>query len=1308
MTIIKEKQAYEVDLVNELVHEPDLSRDQMGLTDVNDRIAEHTQWYKWAKAAAPEVGLIVNEYDLYQSGNDFHSRFVDYVTKMIEQGAPIDGIGMQGHFFGTVPDYPELKKRLAEVAVLGLPMAVTEFDMVTNTYEEMERVLYSVFSEPLANNFTVWGAWDGRQWRNNAALYNLDWSLKPSGRAWFDLVKDRWRTDTSFTAQTGSATIDAFHGQYDIYVERDGQVFQQTLELDEAGATATLVLDNGYSRPTGELNLKEGPVVVYPTQPVTLAVTADAEIEQVTFYDGVHIIGVVDESPFELKISREDAGDSVEPAAEVSYRSGYRERLTAPAFEISSANQPPSIRELFPASGTTLLLRQDLALTAEATDPNGDPLSAYLLTASLDTLRPSGNNPFRFELGTISAGTNRFTLYVNDDKFGTATEEVVLNIVEQDGPTSATSYPVVENDDIEEREDGSIDASGDLDLGEKLNAIRFAPAGIPEGVKVDSAFVQFTSEKPDQTGQMDLRLYAEKAVTPAPLSPSRNNLTNRSPTTATVTWEDIPDWKILDEVGPKQKTPDLTPIIQELVDQDGWDATAPVHLFLTLSESGNKRSAYSADQSEASRPMLTVYYTADYAAETPLAPVSLDFQAVGGNAGAISWEDPNPAEDVLGYHLELNGEAWPAVVTEGEYTFVDLAEAEYTLRVQVVGKFGVLSPFSEPLRFTIGNGMPVCGEDGTPDPITDGLTIEDLGKFYTPNATIVPAYLQHSVADRGGTTSVRRSDSTTLRWKTEGYYQRNRELGQVFNIPPGESLTLDAVVLRTGNSSSAILDGAPGAEVYMQFYEVTGTPVINDNGTPIGTESEHGFNTNHRTDDYLEGVSYEPIAIVRGGIFPDLPPTTANGGQPGHLRYLRWDLRGDAELLLEGGKRYAFTVGFTSNGPRKGFSLGNDNQAASGAAPALRRDANGNTWWSIRREGDGTLPPTQVPGEEPPADKDLRDALMAESLYAENHECTLSPTTDGFPDVDTYRTLEFYLETVNDCPPAGTACDDGNPDTDDDLADGNCNCYGVLPDGCRADGMLTYQRYDNLSGRSISDLRESTKFPDAPDVVDTVFSFAVPSDVGDNYGARLFGYICPTVTGLYTFFVAGDDNVEFNLGTDSRPESARRIAFHDDYTAPVEWNKFSTQESARQYLEAGVPYYVEALVKEQGGGDHLAVGWELPDGRFEGPIGPWAISTVTGDGLTSVREIRLSGDLGVFPNPAIGEAVITILHPSTAERATVSLFSLTGERIQSGPVQLAAGVNRLPLSRPAMVPAGIYLIKVSTGSAVYTGKIVWN
>ncbi len=293
------------------------------------------------------------------------------------------------------------------------------------------------------------------------------------------------------------------------------------------------------------------------------------------------------------------------------------------------------------------------------------------------------------------------------------------------------------------------------------------------------------------------------------------------------------------------------------------------------------------------------------------------------------------------------------------------------------------------------------------------LRLVVLGKEYEPDPRRVP--IKQSKANMGGSTSVRNTSREHLIWKDKGYYQRNRDLGQVFT--PEKDFRLDAIVLRTGPSDNAVKAGAPGARVFIQFFEVQGTPRINDSGTPKGTKSKHGFSDNHRCDDFIDGVRYEPIRVVHGGVFPDVPRTRdfegrRVNGDAGKLVYIRWDLLGADEILCRAGRRYAFMVGFEEPGAERAFTLANDNAASHGAAPALT-----GSWdaypggWGLRREGDGTLPPTIVKQDSAPMEAAIRNRLIGESLFGTGRDrYSLSPTTDGYPDVDTYRDHEFYLE----------------------------------------------------------------------------------------------------------------------------------------------------------------------------------------------------------------------------------------------------------------------------------------------------------
>ncbi len=288
--------------------------------------------------------------------------------------------------------------------------------------------------------------------------------------------------------------------------------------------------------------------------------------------------------------------------------------------------------------------------------------------------------------------------------------------------------------------------------------------------------------------------------------------------------------------------------------------------------------------------------------------------------------------------------------------------------------------------------------------IVRGLSIQALGKYYQPDPGRV--VVQQTQADLGGNTSVR--NALPLTWKEQGYFQRARDLGQVFTAP--RDFTLSALVLRTGNDRLAFLPGAADAEVFVQLFEVTGEPVIHDNGTPPGAKATHGFSTNHRCDDFIMEVKYEPLQVVRGGQLPNL---LAHGD--GKLTYLRWSFVGTSAPRLQAGRRYAFMVGFVEPGPNRNFTLANRNTASSPRPPSLTDALDTyHGGWALRREGNGQLPPTMLPGAQPPTNPAPLRQLEDESTFPPGEARFAGlPTTDGFPDVDTYRDLEFYLEAAS-------------------------------------------------------------------------------------------------------------------------------------------------------------------------------------------------------------------------------------------------------------------------------------------------------
>ncbi|MFC4992456.1 cadherin domain-containing protein [Rubritalea tangerina] len=141
---------------------------------------------------------------------------------------------------------------------------------------------------------------------------------------------------------------------------------------------------------------------------------------------------------------------------------------------------------------------------------------------------------------------------------------------------------------------------------------------------------------------------------------------------------------------------------------------------------------------------------------------------------------------------------------------------------------------------------------------------------------------------------------------------------------------------------------------------------------------------------------------------------------------------------------------------------------------------------------------------------------------------------------------------------------------------------------------LLREKWTSIGGGNISDLTGNANYPDSPNSSSIINSFEAPTGDGDSYGQRVRGLLVPPTSGDYTFWIASDDDGDFYLSTDHSAVNASRVAYVDGWTGEKSWTQKSSQTSAVISLEAGKAYYVEAIHKEGGGGDHLAVAWQGP------------------------------------------------------------------------------------------------------------------
>ena len=172
-------------------------------------------------------------------------------------------------------------------------------------------------------------------------------------------------------------------------------------------------------------------------------------------------------------------------------------------------------------------------------------------------------------------------------------------------------FPIIAgNDDAEEKTNtGAIDiGSSDLELiresSDQVVGLRFDNVTIPQGAVINAAYIQFTVDEADDE-PTTLVFHGELSSNAAPYSATAFDISQRIRTQDSVVWNNVPAWTTVNEAGPDQQTPDLTLLIQELIDQNDWEAGNA--MAFTISGSG-RRTAIAQNKGEPSPPTLVINY----------------------------------------------------------------------------------------------------------------------------------------------------------------------------------------------------------------------------------------------------------------------------------------------------------------------------------------------------------------------------------------------------------------------------------------------------------------------------------------------------------------------------------------------------------------------------------------------------------------------------------------------------------------------------------------------------------------------------
>jgi len=145
------------------------------------------------------------------------------------------------------------------------------------------------------------------------------------------------------------------------------------------------------------------------------------------------------------------------------------------------------------------------------------------------------------------------------------------------------------SDDAEQRINGEMDLNdkSDLDIAENQIGLRFQNINIPHGTTITKAYIQFTAENDNEMDSASVEIFAENVDNAKTFSKSKFDITNRKKTTASVDWY-IPEWEKEGNAGTAQRTPDLSTLVQEVVNRKDWSKGNSIAFMLLINNHGDR------------------------------------------------------------------------------------------------------------------------------------------------------------------------------------------------------------------------------------------------------------------------------------------------------------------------------------------------------------------------------------------------------------------------------------------------------------------------------------------------------------------------------------------------------------------------------------------------------------------------------------------------------------------------------------------------------------------------------------------------
>ncbi len=314
----------------------------------------------------------------------------------------------------------------------------------------------------------------------------------------------------------------------------------------------------------------------------------------------------------------------------------------APLLHVEYSYSPPRI-DSFSVTPNPAGVGEQVTFSWSVSDPQNQALSCTL------DVNADGNFEYSFAdcysvtsqshtYGTRGIHTARLIVTDIDDSIAESIIEVNIDIIEAQITTGS--------DDAHQVSSGGVNRTAPvIELGLRPYAgLRFTDINIPQGAAITNAYIQFKVGKVRNVTS-NLTIQADASDNAAVLLSSNSNLSSRPKTLAQVPWSP-PIWTTVGEAGLDQKTSDISPVLQEVINRPGWSSGNDLVILITGS---GEHIAESYDGDPSGAPILHVEFA------TNIGDFTTNPSIVGLNEQVtFSWVLSNPQNHFLSCTLDID------------------------------------------------------------------------------------------------------------------------------------------------------------------------------------------------------------------------------------------------------------------------------------------------------------------------------------------------------------------------------------------------------------------------------------------------------------------------------------------------------------------------------------------------------------------------------------------------------------------------------------------------------------------------------